>query len=179
MMPLNELLAKTGLPQWDELGLPPIQELMKPVGPPRSASGKLPSRADVAKLANDTLVQVVNELLPPELKALASVQLPRMRLDKVLPNIKLPALPDKLPPLADLLKALPPVDPNARLPVPGVKLPPAGDVMKFLNSAADVLGRVQKPANMPSLQEIVKVVNSVSDSVNSVVAAAPAGKKVL
>ena len=176
MMSINQVLSKSGLPKWDELGLPPISELMKPVGAPRDVLGKMPSRAEVAKMANETLAQVVNELLPPELKALSSVKLPKFKMAQVLPQIKLPQLPEKLPPLQDLIKALPPVDPKARLSVPGLpKLPPAGDLVKLLENAAAVLQNMPRPANMPSLQEILAVVNSVSRSVNDVVAAkAPA-----
>lgn len=47
LMPLNAFLNKTGLPSWDELGLPPISELMRPVGGPRPIMAKFPSRAEV------------------------------------------------------------------------------------------------------------------------------------
>ncbi|GBF94394.1 hypothetical protein Rsub_07208 [Raphidocelis subcapitata] len=173
MMPMSDFLKKAGLPQWEELGLPPLSELMRPVGQPKSIMGKLPSRADVAKMANDTLVQVVNEMLPPELKALASVQLPRLKMQQVLPTFKLPALPKDLPPLQDLLKALPPIDPKAQIQIPGlpVKLPPAGDLVKMLEQAGQVLNSVPLPSNIPSLQEMLAVVNSVSNTVNGVIAA--------
>lgn len=58
MMSVDQFLTKSGLPTWDELGLPPISELMRPVGGARIGGGKLPSRAEVAKLANDTIAQV-------------------------------------------------------------------------------------------------------------------------
>lgn len=169
---VNKILKNAGLPSWEELGLPPISELMKPVGAPRNVMDKLPSKADVAKMANETLTQVVNELLPPELKALASVQLPKLKM-KGFPSLRLPNMPKDLPPLADLLKALPPIDPKAQMSVPGLpmaKLPPAGDVIKFLEQAAKLIQAMPRPSNMPSLAEVLKIINSVSQSVNGVVA---------
>jgi hypothetical protein len=175
---VNKILKNAGLPSWEELGLPPISELMKPVGAPRSVMDKMPTKADVAKMANATLVQVVNELLPPELKALASVQLPKLKMSKVLPMLKLPQMPAKLPPLADLLKSLPPIDPKAQLSIPGVpgaKLPPAGELIKFLEAASKYINAMPHPQNMPTLAEILKVINSVSSSVNGVVGQQKAG----
>lgn len=82
------------------------------------------------------------------------MKLPKFRMAQVLPQMKLPQMPEKLPPLEDLLKALPPMDPKAAMSIPGlnVKLPPAGDVMKFMKQAGNVLNNIPKPANMPSLQ---------------------------
>jgi hypothetical protein len=242
IMPVNDMLTKAGLPTWEELGLPSIYEFMRPVGSPRNIMGKLPSRGEVAKLANETLSQVrgaasragaaaaapavasakvlpapcfplpclplqqqqqllhkllqkpdpplhppfhpappdpdpqvVNELLPPELKALSGVQLPKLKVAQVLPTFKLPALPKDLPPLQDLLKSLPPVDPKGATILPGVKLPPSGEVMKVIEGAAGVINSLPKPENLPSLQEVLSAVNTVSNTVNNVIAAKPAG----
>jgi hypothetical protein len=114
--------------------------------------------------------QVVNELLPPELKALSGVQLPKLKVAQVLPTFKLPALPKDLPPLQDLLKALPPMDPKGGSVLPGVKLPPSGEVMKLIEGAAGVINSLPKPENLPSLQEVLTAVNAVSNTVNGVVA---------
>lgn len=85
---------------------------------------------------------MIQELLPPELKAFAGVQLPKLKMGAVLPQIKLPALPSNLPPLHDILKALPPMDPaalNSALPaLKALKLPPPAELMKLLESAAQV-----------------------------------------
>ena len=66
IMPLNQFLAEAGLPSWDELGLPPISELLKPVGGPQGA--KLPSPAQIAAQANSVFNDVMNQLLPSQVK---------------------------------------------------------------------------------------------------------------
>lgn len=187
LMPLDVFLNKTGLPSWDELGLPPLSALMRPVGTPQSIFSHMPSRAEIAQMANDTMNQVLQELLPPELKALASVQLPKLQsaaFEKLLPQLKkLPELPADMPKLADLLKALPPLDssnlPNipglSKLNLKGLKLPPAGEVMKAVEAAGQLVGN-NKPANLPSLQEVLNIVNTIGQSLGqTVVAPEPGG----
>jgi hypothetical protein len=71
MMPLSDFLTKAGLPQWDELGLPPLSELLKPVGGPEGA--KLPSMAQISNEANTVFQQVLATSLPPELQSLTKV----------------------------------------------------------------------------------------------------------
>lgn len=134
-----------------------------------------PNPTKVAKLANDTITQVIQEMLPPELKALASVQLPKLAIaQQLLPGLKIPNLPSNLPPLQDLLKALPPMDASNMPNIPGLsllKLPPPNEIMKFVETASKLLGGLPKPANMPSLQEMLSIINSISNSVGGVVAA--------
>ena len=60
------------------------------------------------------------------------------------PGATLPQLPQNLPPLQDLLRALPPLDAsglNAALPaLQMLKLPPPQEIVKVLESAAQVGG---------------------------------------
>lgn len=62
--PLNDFMAKTGLPQWDELGLPPMDELLK-----ATQNGKV-SVTEAIKKADALMTQVVYEMLPPEMRAI-------------------------------------------------------------------------------------------------------------
>jgi hypothetical protein len=119
--------------------------------------------------------QVITEMLPPELKAFAGVQLPKIKMGGVIPQIKLPPLPANLPPLADILRALPPIDAaglNAALPgLSLLNLPPPAEIVKALHTVGGLLATLPKPEGLPSLDEIIRIVNSFSGTVNKVVSA--------
>lgn len=198
--PLEEFLKKAGLPQWSELGLPPIQELLKPVGAGHGI--RLPPLAEFAKQADQVMNQVVMEMLPPELKALVKVKLPKPKalqgiqklnlthiaeslnttLPPALQNVKLPPLPDNLPPLDQLLRG---VASKLNLTVPAVlnltnlkanadkpivlpplqlpkNMPPLEDILKGVQNAHKFLENMPKPDNMPSFDQILNVMEKVS-----------------
>lgn len=135
--PIDEFLEMTGLPSWNQLGLPPLSDLLKPMGDINTPL-ELPSVNEILTRANDTMTQVIAQLLPagiklPPLPALDLTKLPQMiqlpSLDDILAGLNglsnlpnLPGLPAGLPalgevvkavtPLAEALKALPPIDLN-------------------------------------------------------------------
>jgi hypothetical protein len=135
--PIDEFLNMTGLPSWNQLGLPPLSDLLKPMGDINQPL-ELPSVNEILTRANETMTQVIAQLLPagiklPPLPALDLTKLPQMlnlpSLDDILAGLSglsnlpaLPGLPAGLPalgdlvkavtPLADALKAMPPIDLN-------------------------------------------------------------------
>ena len=146
----SEFLNKTGLPTWEEAGLPPLAELLKPLGPQKAA--------------------------PPLQQFLATMNLPPglAPLIAALPPINLPPISDLaklLPPLGDLVKILPPMQGTVNIPTIGAvdlnslpalpfKLPPLADILNALPkidnlnlaSIAEFLGKV-----LPPLSELAKL----------------------
>ena len=139
----SDFLNKTGLPTWDEAGLPPLGDLLKPLGAQKAAP---PLQAMLAQMN-----------LPPGLAPLLAA----------LPPINLPPISDiakLLPPLGDIVKVLPPLQGTINIPTIGTvdlanlpalpfKLPPLADILNALpkidnfnlGTIADFLGKVLPP----------------------------------
>jgi hypothetical protein len=176
---MDQFLAKVGLPSWEEMGLPPVSELMKPVGGPQGM--QLPSLAEMATQANSTLVQVLTDvtsemvpanvqkvakLSPIKMHTLVSGALAAGRIANAT-VFRLPGIPHGLPSLAQLLRA--------------ARVPGANGTTTLL----DQLGRVNAtslaavwdkpitvpaldlPTGLPSYQEAVKTVVTASKLLNA------------
>jgi hypothetical protein len=76
MLTVDQFLTKAGLPTWAQLGLPPLAELMKPVGGLQGV--KLPSMAEVSTQADTVFRQVLTDLLPAPLQGLAKVNIAKV-----------------------------------------------------------------------------------------------------
>jgi hypothetical protein len=150
--PIDEFLSMTGLPSWDQLGLPPLSDLLKPMGDINQPL-QLPSVNDILVRANDTMTQVIAQLLPPGVKL---PPLPALDLTKLPQMINLPSLDDILSGLSGL----------ANLPaLPGLPsdLPALGDVLKAITPLADALkampiidlNNLNAPITLPSLDELL------------------------
>lgn len=150
VMPLNEFLARAGLPTWDELGLPPVSELLKPAGGPQGA--RLPSPAQIAARANEVLSDVSAQLLPPQARAL-------LRLSRAagggLKTVNASAL------AAGLNVSVPPALARVRLPV---------------NTTAAVLKALKVPGTQSSLfAAAVRATSSIQAAWNSPITLPPLG----
>jgi hypothetical protein len=76
LLSVNEFLTKAGLPTWEQLGLPPLATLMKPIGGPTGL--KLPSMAEVTTQANTVFRDVLTQLLPAPLQGLAKIDIAKV-----------------------------------------------------------------------------------------------------
>ncbi|GBF95563.1 hypothetical protein Rsub_08544 [Raphidocelis subcapitata] len=173
---VDQFLAKVGLPSWEELGLPPISELMKPVGGPQGV--QLPSLAEVATQANSTLAQVLadvtQDMVPASVQKFA--KLSPIKLRTVIaaavavgrftnaPALRLPFIPERLPTLTQLLRAA---------HVPGANA--TTTVLAQLNATnlAAVWDKpitvpaLQLPAGLPSYEEALKAVTMAAKFLNA------------
>ena len=180
---MSNFMTRSGLPTWDELGLPPIAELMKPVGGPKGA--QLPSPAEIYAQAGAALDEVVAAQLPKALlptyklaKGLGLVRLPGTGANGAvnISAIAVPTIPKGLPTLAALLAAL---------KVPG------------MNATATVLREAEKlnttalaaawekpiavpalalPNNLPSFQQVMAAAKLANTLMNAMPLAAAGGK---
>ncbi|GBF90399.1 hypothetical protein Rsub_02505 [Raphidocelis subcapitata] len=66
--PLEDFTAKLGLPQWSELGLPPIEKLLESGGPDAL---RVSDVIGAVKHADAIMTKLVYGLLPPDLRAVA------------------------------------------------------------------------------------------------------------
>jgi len=184
MMPLSDFLAAAGLPQWDELGLPAIAEMLKPVGGPSGI--QFPSMAEAYTQANAVFKQVLAAQLPSSLKgAAANVNLPKPL------NVNITAVAAKLNITQDLFKTLtiPGLNTTASsalnavvgsklkavwgspIRVNGVKMPfgvPSyNEVFKAATTTYKLARAIQKMQNETAGQQVVTIVKAVAAAAKS------------
>lgn len=175
-----------GLPTWSELGLPPIAELMKPIGGPEEIS--LPSLDTAMAQANEVFNQVVYDMMPPEVKALMNIKYPNFNMSSLalataralnvtvppaLLKLHLPTMPQNMPQLKTLLSniglnntLLSSVGLNASaLHVPA-SLNVAAKISSLLSSPIK-MGALKLPSNMPSFDTVMSAVNQAYQFLDS------------
>ena len=176
---IDDFLAKTGLPSWDQLGLPPLSELMKPIGD--LGTFELPSVDEILSRSQTVLDSTMKDLLPAGIKlpALPRIDLKSLikvdslpSLDQVLANIakidtsKLGiTLPNNLPPLQDVLKALQPIA-SALAKLPPLDLSDTSQKIALPSMDQLLASLPPLPANMPSLDEMMRAMQGAQAVAN-------------
>ena len=165
---IDGILKTAGMPTWEELNLPPLEQLLMPVGGMQGV--QLPSLGEDVNMADDVFNSVLIQTLPAPLQKLANLDASKLKynitalaqrynvtLPASLSPVKLPTVPSGLPALNSLLKQAGPLLSAVGVNTTGLNLPNVTRIWALRNQRA-TLPPLALPKNLPSFEEVAGVI---------------------